>query len=789
MYIFAMSFNVQPKDMTRKTINTTEMRKWIKYAAVAAVCLTGTGCSKESGTTAEREAAADFQALVMGGKTIDPQQNWNTASNVNINISADLGNSDYHTVYILQTPPLYDTKAVCIGMARLRPGESKTISVAKPANTGLLYAACFDSNGHAVCQPFPVTGNSAEVKFSGISPGQISRLSASTGNAWSVPSYELPDLTAYTTGSLREVADVLSGQTEEQETHMALTTSHTGTIPNLTIYERQSLYVTGTWTLNMDQQVAGGNVIVVGAGGEIVIPEGYKLTASPFGGQGKPGLIYILPGGRITGKGTLELAHDGPATCYNAGTLDAASILLSGGTVYNTGTIGNAGLTETAVTCADDGAGHQGALVNHGFALLTQMDGALLSIQNAGFLQVDGELTLNSSSRMDDGSYTQCGSLTLNGSASEDKILYMGNAAFMNCEGSFSTDNFGVWGPSGTAFESNAIFKIGNCSHCATTDGRPGTYLLDHVELITPAGFPTVFDDGALNVWDSAVKGIGIGKLQPGFPGYHNLRMLYYWMNGYEGKLLNTDNYHWAQTDGGAYNFCWNSAARPYATGTDPLRQTCIYSTSPSYSYSGFTTFSKGSSAVPNNSCIYYAFETPEGQLKDYDYNDVVLRVNTPIDQGDGTFTSLVQIMCVGNTVKTTVLYNGEPFGNGEIHAAIGTTVEKPINVTNIIRVFRRFGELTFNSTDFRIDRLPFTLQIEDNEGNLSILKPSASGNDAPLFFVVNGNTRGRWFWPVEGANIGVAYPLFSTWGSHPQMAADWYDSSNAANSRTVVWE
>ena len=58
---------------------------------------------------------------------------------------------------------------------------------------------------------------------------------------------------------------------------------------------------------------------------------------------------------------------------------------------------------------------------------------------------------------MDDGSIIECDALTLSGDTSGDKVLYMGNAAFINCLGDISIDNFGVQGPSGTSFKAITV--------------------------------------------------------------------------------------------------------------------------------------------------------------------------------------------------------------------------------------------------------------------------------------------------------------------------------------------
>ena len=752
---------------------------YIKCVVAAMLSFAATSCTKES-STPEEKFVDNFNALVMGGKTIDSHQDWNTVGSVAVTVSVDFGNTDEYTVYILQTPPLFDTNALWLGMAKVKGGESKTITIAKPANAGLLYAACYDSMGHAVCKPFPVKADDTVVAFSGKSQEAPSVFN-SEDNPWNVETQELPDLTEYTTGTLVEATDQDTGISDEP-LHFKVSSDYTGFIPSLGTYLNKSVYVTATWTLSFNQRVSAGNVIVVGEGGTINIPKEYTLTTSPFSSEGA-GLIYVLPGGTITGDGTVEFTTNEGTYSYNGGTITAKNIQLKGCTLYNAGTVGDMSNPTSELNCIADASG-VGQLINVGTAALAKMTGEELSIENAGILRVTGELVLNNSSKMDDGSYTECTALTLNGSSNGDKVLYMGNAAFLNCLGDISIDNFGVWGPSGDDYEANAVLKVKNCTNCATTDGTPGTYLLDHVELIVPANFPTIFDKGAMNIYDGDVKGIGIGKLLESFSGYHNLRMLYYWLNGYEGKILDSSNYEWSLATG-KYNYLWKSSVNPGANDVDPSAQTCFYSTSPSFDYPSSDNFKKEVSGnTPENSYVFYAFETLDANTKDFDYDDVILRVDMPVDNGDGTFTSNVLITCVGNKTKTTMLYNGEAFGE-EIHAAMGIDVNTTVNTTNVSRSFRKMGELTFSSPNIHIDKLNFSIKAETAEGNvLEENQPSTLGT-APLYLVINGDTKGKWFWPTEGMNIGVAYPQFSVWASNLQTSVDWYDSSNA--SRGIV--
>ena len=755
---------------------------WIKCVVAVSLCLTVVSCSRVTESSQEQKFVDNFNALVMGGKTIDSHQDWSTVGNASVKVSVDYDNDKAYTVYISTTPLILDANAAYIGMAKLASGESKTISIARPANTPLLYAACYDEQGHAVSKPFVIGEGETEVAFSGKSPSETASYSPTLDNRWSVPARVMPDLSDYTTGKLIDPRNLEEKIDYEGEVHYIVSSDFLGFIPSLSTFDKKSVYVTATWTLSFNQRVSRNNVLIVGEGGRLVVPDGFRLTSAPLADE-ECGLIYVLPGGEIVGDGEVEFSTNEGTFCYNAGTITCLNVRMNGGTLYNSGTIGATGASSTALVCsANDRA--SSLFVNAGVANLTAIIGDELSIDNAGYLKINGGLTLNGTSRMDDGSYTECTSLTLNGDASGGKVLYMGNAAYMNCLGDVSIDNFGVQGPADANFKANAIFKVNRCTNCVTTEGVADTYLLDHVELILPSTFPTIFNNGAINAWDSDKRVMGVGKLLESFSGYQNLRMLYYWFNGYEGKLLDAGNYLVSQ-DGGKYALVWNGSA---ATGVESSRQTCTYSTSPSYNHAGHATFNSAETgSTPAIGCVFYLFETLESSTKDFDYNDVVLRVNTPIDNGDGTFLTSVQVMCVGNTVKTTVLYDGAPFGD-EVHSAIGTAVTSPINVTSVSRLFRKLDDIIFTNGGFRTDALGFSLSVEDENGTVTTESQPALQGEAPLYIVVNGNPSGKFFWPSEGNNIGVAYPQFSNWAANTQTAIDWYDSSNATSSKIVSY-
>ena len=728
-------------------------KSWIKCLAAVAICLTAGSCSKESESSSDKDFMDNFKALVMGGKEVDSLQDWSTSSGLAVKISVDFGNSSQYKVYILPTPALYDSQAAYLGMVQLTSGESKTITISRPAHQSLLYAACYDSDGHAMCKAFPARTSGSEVVFSGRIPeGNI--VAVEGNDRWNIPNLEQPDLTDYTAGPFIE-ASTLEGEPEGNDRlRLSITNDFTSYLPSLGIRGNMSVYVTGTWTLTFNQRVANGNVIVVGNGGRIVIPEGLTLSASTFG-DGVTGQIFVQPGGIIIGEGNVEYST-GNTYNFNSGTINVKEIRLKGSSLYNTGIIGSETSTSTAVTCSLNDAGDKGLLINRGGAWLRQISGDGLSLQNGAYMKVDSQITLGSSSRLADNSYTYAPSFVLNGSSNGGHVIYMGNAAILETD-DISIDNFGVWGPAGNNFTANAVLKTDNCSGCSTTEGVADTYLLDHVELVLPTSFPISYDIDHLS---------------------DNNRLLYGWMNACECRLINNNNYRWALV-GNKDALVWNESVSANGCGDDS-RQTCTYGNSPSLTTAYLN---KTASYIPTGNALYYAFETPDGTLRDYDYNDVVLRVTVPVDQGNGTFVSNIQVMCVGNTIKTNVLYNGEPFGD-EIHSVMGTAITKTANVSDITRVFAKLGEITFNDSNARIDQLHFSLTITDSDGKVSTFETG----ETPLYLIVNGSTDRRWFWPTEGMNIGVAYPQFSSWASDMHTNLNWYDAANAVSNKVVSW-
>ena len=451
--------------------------KFSKYVVALLVFLVATSCRESTNSTQERTEG--FKALVMGGKDIDLNQTWSTATNTSVNVTVNLQADEQYNVYIYQNHPASSSSAAHLGMATLNSGESRTIYVAKPIDASQLYAACYDSQNHVIC--LPVTNG--KVTFSGNITTSTGVPTNTTGNNWSVPYQATPDVSKYTSEPLTEVTDLDPNLPTDAEARVKISQTYSGFIPFLTSHTNMSVYVTSTWTLTFDQRLNSGNVIVVGNGGKIVIPKGFKLSTSPLGDGSTSGRIYVLPGGEISGQGTVEFSSESDFN-YIAGTVATDEIDVASGTLYNNGTIGSSAsgtkLAGTSTTSTP------ATFINLGTTNFSDADGTNLTIMNAGYMIGSGNLTLAHNARMDDYSTLSCGSLTLQGDG--NATLYMGNGAYLNCKGNISVSNYGVWGPSGSKYKANARLRVGGCGSCKATSGNANDYLLDHVQVEVPIG-------------------------------------------------------------------------------------------------------------------------------------------------------------------------------------------------------------------------------------------------------------------------------------------------------------
>ena len=764
-------------------------------------------CSKEVELNATDYTANAEKAL---GVTIDPNQNWKTTVNTDINVSVNLDYGADYTVYISVKEPLINEKASFIGRATITSGQTVTMTVARPIAAALLYAACYDKNNHAICKSFPVKMSGTSVSFGENTTSNAARRAASTGNRWSVTTQAMPDLSDYTMGNLIEMdksfntnGTTVVNQGDGSPVKLKISNVYNGTIARIQSYAGQSVYVTGTWGINEEQRVTGGSVVVVGPTGTINIGSKGKLVTNANNEAGTTGMIYVMPGGKITGEGELEFANGTETFCHNDGTIDVANININGGVLYNSGTIGSQSGTKPALIGPAGTEEAPSKLINMGTAYLSSVGGAGMSVENACSMYVTGLLQLGKSSKMDDGSYIECGSLELAGSNNGGIVLYMGNAAYMNCQGDFKVNNFGVWGPDsnngGTI--NRAIFKINGCSGCNyTKSGDASYYMVDHVELIIPIPF---FDDGVKNFYTGGVA----GQLLNYHADYYKALLFYGWFNGQGCQGITSDNYQWVQiqeqghqTDTGwvvdvpgFQGFVLKDNASFY--DVDKSRATCIYGTSPSYSVEkdergcggGFVSVPD---ITPTPTIYTFAFE--DTFMGDYDMNDVVLRVWE--DPDDATKVH-VKLMATGAGMDLYVGYDSNLiFGGNEVHDLLGGSRGKFLNTGDTSNDKFQNGEPIereyVKSASETVPDLDFWIKAGDNEihvgSNNPIWQTEKVGQSSAPFGIV---AEGEWEWPTEWTCIVDAYSSFKDFARSPATYSNWYEQSPASGTTYQMTE
>ena len=182
-------------------------------------------------------------------------------------------------------------------------------------------------------------------------------------------------------------------------------------------YER-TVVVTGTWNLTAEQRVGSLGRIIVANGGKINLAAGSNLN-SVNGAQ-----IVVLPGGEITGEGTVAF-NNGTSTellSYNGGTIDVGKFNNNGGDFYNYGTL-KAGTM-------DGGAGNS-HYYNHGIVNIGQTgSSANLRLYNACQFYCSGNMRIRNYEGIGGSSLICDGELML--SSSEDgtsEPTYVGLAA------------------------------------------------------------------------------------------------------------------------------------------------------------------------------------------------------------------------------------------------------------------------------------------------------------------------------------------------------------------------
>ena len=503
----------------------------------------------------------------------------------------------------------------------------------------------------------------------------------------------------------------------------------------------RSVYVTGTWTLplNQEQRVGGGGVVIIADGGELVLPQGSKLSLV------NQARLIVLPGGVISGTGTIEVTNgnDDAQENYNAGEITVGKFNNNYGKFYNYG------MLRATQYVAEAGMSN---FYNHG----------VVNINNGGY----------AGNYDHGGTYTTPNARIYNACqwyCERDMRAYiiemtMGSYFYVGGELMTSEGNDGTNDPSYVALANGALMQVGSLWNNLTSWQGP------------TSGYAVCeFGDIAYLNWE------------PGAPtpkGYfiNNIAV------SIEDKtVLNHDNHtttyaHFKFAVANAYGMTdeYNVYGQvAVGTGNTVLVEkgkadlvldgSADFDLGESGCTPGYNGTPGGTEDKPAVWC--YAFEdTPLG---DYDMNDVVIKVS----QNPDNFDLLdVTLCCTGASFDLKVWLGDDMIFNaagGEVHKVLGEASGSLINtghgpdVEPVTTTIYRPYNFSFADADFWIESpaVPAGVHITRNPG------------EEPHGVVIPQD----WAWPLEYLSIKLAYPLFAEFAADASTTDEniqaWYKS------------
>lgn len=740
--------------------------------AVLALAASLAGCSHDIDVYGQAEKEAEFNDQfknnVLGGQAVDANQTWSTAekATVSVNVNLDYGKS--YKVYVFTANPLLNKEAKYIGMGTIVSGGQLDITIARPADVTLLFAACVDDKGAYTVQQFQMEGENGFVSFGQAEAAArrgAQRISQNlngynTNRAYYIrqQSEFIDDLKNYNNGwagyydlSKVDENDPLNKIEYPAANNYQATNAH-GDNTHFLLPEGKSFTLSknsfnngmdGTvivvkgiltipnwdefrlWGEGANSNATHGQTIVIERGGKVVC-NAKKLTLA-----NKSNVINL--GGTLELNGTyVDYANGADKGFYNAGTIKGKKVSgidlgfnFAGGTpYYNAGTI----------DLSDDG--------------VIKFNGNIV-FTNVGHIHADN-CAWNGVS-----SFTDWGMASAGQNAKVYNLCEMTFEKFFGVHDYIGIDGSLLWAKGGLYTNAGGVIVLGKQAQIECGD----------------------WYDNGVTAWASSnaneyavlrVNGT-LNEVNGGIVGANGY--FYFDINSIDGSR--DGGWHKTQFENKMLRYTVSEATAPAHVTIPADAEGCN-----ALGYNAEINGGGGGNFTPNY--IYYAFEDL-GTIGDFDFNDVVIRVSAPVE-GQST----VQIVAAGGTMETYVTYGkGEnPTRLGaEVHAAMGeNTVSKMINTSGVdTEKFANLGTIQL-AADADLTQLPLGIQVIGNNGQTIRVTRSVEGNGrAPLVIVVSGNDEGKWFWPTEKTNIVVAYEDFGAWGANVSSNPDWYKNASGS--------
>lgn len=704
---------------------------------------------------------------------IDPEQDWNSASRVTVNMSITEDALAEYKLQVLTGDPVHDPDARLVGTttvttdAQGKASASIEVDYLKGNNT--IYVASRDARGYYLVKTATIVNGVATAEF-GVTDNIVAYSRASIYDH-NLPSMDCPYTAAQVNDLIAQGYDLKNGLEGYNNwagreyynsiyglAHLALNNNHIAVV-STNFSENFSLNVTAVedneWCGGMDEFTgtyttdwgaesyrfsqgtykphAGDVKMIVANGGtltikksqhnnigsiDLIVANGGTLNLAEDAGSDKQEIynharIIVMPGGTVNMEGLVNL--DGPNTLiYNGGTINSTgTINVNDGHFYNAGTV-NANIFN--LNNELDRYDNFGKTYVH----TIKGNGSQATINNNCYLFSDTEITckyLNQGAN----SSVECENITFCEATLRENSMI--KTKHLNNHAGSQSNYGGGW------------YTLVN--YCGTADGAA---ILSAEELtyinVGPADGSTFSINGRV------------------FFEYNTL-----------GSTLDNPDY----------------ARQAIAAGT----QNCL----------GVADVGTANYNIPAGDCTGTGHPTntpptpptpePQGQswiiaaedlgsTDDYDFNDVVIMVSHAAGQTTATVTPLA----AGGTYASDIWFGDQSLG--EIHGMFGITTGTSgslpmLNTGNGTATATGTPKTINVPADFSVTYGNCNFRMVTNNGSQSMIIDSATAGDAPQVIIVPSN----WWWPKERVNIEDAYPLFKNWSQNAGANTEWYKSES----------
>lgn len=714
-------------------------------------------------------------------KNIDPNQTWETSAICNASVSVNEKTGGTYTIKVYTENP-YNTNgnAFLLAKASVTDGQTVNFNFDIPAALQYVYVMKVNDKGFSSAVPAAVENGSVKISF-GVSRTRAqmaaTRSTISNTNIWKPTVPELNDIKIFP----KEVPAGTNDYKGQWNTIAGGKYIITSDATSINCDNTADFYIKGNITLNSiyigSNKLAKffilpgatlnlPNGLIYEGNAELSIGKGAKLTCSEVNLSKSFSTIYNA--GTIESTGQYLDSRIG-AAFYNLGTFKFANANLSNPHFYNSGIIianqidnnGNTNFinaVDAKISLAGKFSCENGnsIAVNEGELIANSLEvagSASFYNESTGKVTITGNSAISSNNSVwdNDGSYTT-GTMTFTSGSTNwvNKCkLYVKGLLNINLGSGYFTIDSGSYVECGSLTMDQGDIRMGSKAFFNIL----GEAKFKH----NPKGFIATGEDYAILRMGSAV------------------RMGNQWLSSnYQGKLYVASDHHYSQgNDGSPTHPYYELKDGAQMTGTDNA-DINIPESNCNPGYNNSTPDGGGDDKVQTYA---YAFEDMVKIVGDYDFNDVVLYISTPIATGKENKKEIaVTLKAAGATKQIAVLFKNKGktqtiFGN--VHTALGVPDGTITNTgstsakatTQIIEVDENFS-LT-NDGDFYIS-------VDKGEVHIPNFITDFKAGDVPYAIrIANAN----WKWAKEGTRITEAYLDFTTWAQDATQESNWYEN------------